>query len=158
MSHRRWVAFWLLVSLLAASCGSGSSSDQPEGTAAEIVSKVFAAAGVEPFGEAVPLTTPEEIEFFLGSTDYPPFTDTAVVQPPISIDARILYVLEVATEEEAAQVIEQLSVDIDPNRLICVTFTPDDVSIESRGSVVFMTINSDHDQKNALTEAFTTID
>jgi len=114
-------------------------------------------AGVEPFGETTTLTTDQEIEFFLGSTNYPPFTDTAVVQPMISIDARILYILKVATEKEAADVVAQLGVDVDPNRLICVAFSPDDVVIDSRGTVVFMVIDSNHDERNALAEAFKTI-
>lgn len=146
----------LLLAMLSSACSSGS--DSPAGTAAEIADKVFTEAGVEPFGEAVSLTTDQEIEFFLGSTNYPPFTDTAVVQPMINLDTRILYVLIVETESEAADVVAQLEVDVDPTRLICVTFSPDDVVIDSRGNVVFMVINSDADERDALADAYASID
>jgi hypothetical protein len=146
----------LLVVLLVSACSSGSSA--PAGTAAEIAGKVFTEAGVEPFGDTISLASDEEIEYFLGSTNYPAFTDTAVAQPMISIDARILYVLKVANEKEAAEVIDQLEVDVDPDRLICVQFSMDDVAIESRGTVVFMVIDSDHEERNALTAAFDGID
>jgi hypothetical protein len=151
----RIVFVWLVLVLLAVGCTSGSST--PAGTAAEVADKTFAAANVEPFGDTVALTTPQEIEFFLGSTNYPAFTDTAVVQPPISIDARILYILQVATEKDAAAVVKQLEVDVDPARLICVTFSMDDVVIDSRGTVVFMVIDANSDERNALAEAFKTI-
>lgn len=149
----------LLISVLlvlASACSSGTSA--PSGTAAEISDKVFAEAGVEPFGPTTALTSEQDIEYFLGSTNYPTFTDTAVAQPMISIDARILYVLEVSTEDEAAEVVTQLETDVDPARLVCVTFTPDDVVIKSRGTVVFMVIDANPDERNALAAAFDAID
>jgi len=142
--------------LLAIGCSSGSSA--PSGTAAEIANKVFAEAGVEPFGEPTSLATDQEIEYFLGSTDYPTFSDTAVVQPMISIDTRILYVLQVATDKDAATVMDQLEVDVDPDRLVCVQFSMDDVAITSRDTVVFMVIDSNHEERNALMSAFETIE
>ncbi|MCJ7832009.1 MAG: hypothetical protein MUP92_01000 [Actinobacteria bacterium] len=145
----------LVLAVFTSACSSGSSG--PTGTAAEIAANTFTEAKVEPFGETTSLTSDQEIEFFLGSTNYPPFTDSAVVQPMMSIDARIMYILEVATEKEAADVVTQLAVDVDPNRLICVVFSPDDVVIDSRGTVVFMVIDSNHDERNALAEAFKTI-
>ncbi len=38
---------------------------------AEIAQKVFDQAKVEPFGETQTLDTPEEIAYYLGSTNYP---------------------------------------------------------------------------------------
>jgi hypothetical protein len=155
-AYSRLILVSLLVAVFVSACSSGSAA--PTGTAAEIANDVFVEAAVEPFGETLALTSDQEIEYFLGSTDYPPFTDTAVVQPMISIDARILYILEVATEQEAADVVEQLRVDVDPERLICVVFSMDDVVIDSRGTVVFMVIDSNHDERNDLAEAFKTIE
>lgn len=155
-SYLRIVLAVVVLTLLASGCSSGSSA--PSGTAAEIAANVFAEAGVEPFGETVSLTTEQEIEYFLGSTNYPEFSDTAVVQPMISIDARILYILEAATEDDATAVTDQLETDVDPARLVCVQFSMDDVVINSRGTVVFMVIDSNHDERNALATAFETID
>lgn len=146
----------LVGALLVIGCSSGPSA--PSGTAADIADKVFTEAGVEPFGEATSLSTDQEIEYFLGSTDYPAFTDSAVVQPMISIDTRILYVLQVATDKEATAVMEQLEVDVDPDRLICVQFSVDDVVIAERGNVVFMVIDSNHEERNALAAAFEKIE
>jgi hypothetical protein len=50
-----------------------------------------------------------------------------------------------------------LDEDIDPQRLICVSFTMEDVVIESRGDVIFMTINSNVEQRDALVTAFAAI-
>jgi hypothetical protein len=146
----------LAVVVLSSACSSGS--DAPTGTASEIAGNVFTEAGVEPFGEPFSLNNDQEIEFFLGSTNYPTFTDTAVVQPMISVDTRILYILEVETEDEAADVVAQLEEDVDPTRLICVTFSVDDVVIDARGNVVFMVIDSDAAERTALADAFASID
>ena len=156
--RRGAIALVIIVGLLVAACSSGSGgSDAPTGTAAEIAQKVFDEAGVESFGQTQTLDSPEEISFFLGSTNYPPFVDTAVVQPMISIDARIMYVLEVSSDEEAADVVTQLGKDIDPNKLVCVTFTMDDVVIDSRGTVVFMVIDANTEERDALASAFKAI-
>jgi len=146
----------LVLAALVSACSSGA--DGPSGTASEIAEKVFVEAGVEPFGPTVSITTDQEIEFFLGSTNYPEFTDTAVAQPMISIDPRILYVLQVATKDQAAETVTQLEADIDPQRLVCVQFSPDDVVISSRGSVVFLVIDSDHAERDALAAAFEAVD
>ena len=120
--------------------------------------KVFDEAGVEPFGPPVTLETDEDIAFFLGSTNYPEFTDSAVVLPLINLDTRALYILEVETAAEAEEVMEQLEEDVDPNKLICVAFAPEDVIMDSRDTVVFMVIDSDHAERDALAEAFEAID
>ena len=146
----------LVAAALSLACSSGS--DSPTGTALEIAENVFSEASVDPFGPSLALATSDEIEFFLGSTNYPAFADTAVVQPMISLDTRMLYVLKLESDDEAADVIAQLEEDIDPTRLICVTFTHDDVVIDSRGTVVFMTINSNQDERAALVAAFAAID
>ena len=150
-------ALLLAVSLFAAACGSGGG-DAPTGTASEIAGKVFTEAGVEPFGPTTSITNDQEMEYFLGSTNYPEFSDTAIVQPMISIDARMLYILKVASDKDASAVMEQLKIDVDPTRLICVAFSEDDVTMKSRGDVVYMVIDADHDQRDALTEAFEAID
>jgi len=150
-------ALLLALSLVAAACGS-EGGDAPTGTASEIAGKVFTEAGVEPFGPTTSITNDQEMEYFLGSTNYPEFSDTAIVQPMISIDARMLYILKVASDKDASAVMEQLRIDVDPTRLICVAFSEDDVAMKSRGDVVYMVIDADHDQRDALTEAFETID
>lgn len=156
---RAFVASVVIASLLVAACTSSSGgSAAPTGTAAEIAGKIFTEAKVEPFGETRSLQSAEDITYFLGSTNYPTFSDTAVVQPMISIDARILYVLEVASDGEAADVVKQLEADVDPTKLICVTFTMEDVVIDSRGTVVFMVIDADPTERDALASAFKTID
>jgi len=135
-----------------------ASGDAPNGTASEIASNIFAEAGVEPFGGTVSIDTEESMEYYLGSTNYPPFTDSAVVEPMINIDARILYVLIVESAGDAADVVAQLEVDVDPSRLICVSFAMEDVVIDSRDNVVFMVIDSDHAERDALAAGFATID
>lgn len=150
-------ALLLALSLVAAACGS-EGGDAPTGTASEIAGKVFTEAGVEPFGPTTSITNDQEMEYFLGSTNYPEFTDTAIVQPMISIDARILYILKVATEKDAAATMDQLEEDVDPARLVCVQFSMDDVAMSSRDTVVFMVIDADHDQRNALASAFDAIE
>ena len=114
--HRSFFIALLLVVLTATACSSGGSA--PTGTAAEIAENIFAEAGVEPFGPTVALETEQDIEFFLGSTNYPPFTDSAVVQPLINVDARLVEVLVVGSSDEADEVKAQLEIDIDPTRLI----------------------------------------
>jgi len=146
----------LAIVILAAACSSGSSA--PSGTAAEIAGKVFATAGVEPFGETIALQSPDQIEYFLGSTNYPAFTDTAVVQPLINLDTRIMYVLVVGSSEEADAVVKQLDKDVDPTKLVCVQFSRDDVVVHTRDNVVFMVIDADHTERDALADAFTSID
>lgn len=148
----------LIAAALSLACSSSSGSDGPTGTASEITEQIFTEASVDPFGSTISLTTNDEIAFFLGSTNYPTFADTAVVQPMISIDTRMLYVLKLDSEQEVEDVVAQLEEDIDPERLICVTFTHDDVVIDSRGTVVFMTINSNPDERAALVAAFAAIE
>ncbi|NQU96703.1 MAG: hypothetical protein HQ548_03525, partial [Chloroflexi bacterium] len=83
---KRFVLLPLLAIILAAflaGCASGPAG--PVGTASEIVDKIFEEAGVQRFGDAQSVDTDEGMEFFLGSADYPPFADLAVVQPMISI-------------------------------------------------------------------------
>ena len=48
--------------------------------------------------------------------------------------------------------------NIDPNRVVCVTFSLEDVAIESRGDVILMTINTDAEQRTAMVDAFKSID
>lgn len=136
-------------------CAGGASA--PTGTAAEIVDRIFTQAEVEPFGMSQQITD-ENKEFYLGSLDYPEFADSVVVTPMISIDTRVLYVIKAANKGDVETIKTRLDENIDPNRLICVTFSLEDVVIESRGDVIFMTINSKPEQKTALVEAFKAIE
>lgn len=155
-SHRLALATIALILVVAGCSGPGGSSGPtgPTGDATQIVTNTFEGAAVEMWGEPISLTTDEEETFFLGSTNYPDFTSTAIVQPMISIDPRIAYVLETASEADAIATMEQLQTDIDPNKLICVSFSMADVRQERRGNVVFMVIDSDHAERDSLASAF----
>ena len=144
----------LLVILMG--CTGGESA--PTGTTAEVVDKVFTQAQVDNFGMAQPLVTDEEKEFFLGSKDYPEFADATAVMPMINIDTRVMIVIKTADKGDVADIKAKLKENIDPNRVVCVTFTLEDVAIESRGDVVFLTINTDAEQRTALVDAFQSID
>ena len=149
------VAAMLMAGVLAA-CSSGPSG--PEGTASEIADKIFTEAGVEPFGLTDTLDTDDKMNFYLGSTSYPQLADSSIVVPMINLDTRALYVLKASSEDDVDGILAQLDEDVDPNRLICVSFSLEDVVIESRGDVVFMTINSNVEQREALTTAFAAIE
>jgi len=146
-----WLATASALAVLAA-CAGGAAA--PTGTATEIIDKVFAQASVEPFGMSQSLATDEDIAFFLGSTDYPPFAEAVAVMPMISIDTRVLVIIKAADKGNVERIKAGLEENIDPNRLVCVTFSPQDVAIESRGDVILMTINTDAEQRTALVEAF----
>ena len=156
--RRATVLFFAVVMLMGAVAACSSGPSAPTGTAAEVADKIFTEAGVEAFGPMSALETADQIEFFLGSNAYPTFADSAVVQPFISIDTRMLYVLKASDEKDVDEIMTQLEEDIDPNKLICVTFSLEDVVIASRGDVIFMTINSDEEQRTALAAAFETIE
>ena len=143
--------------LIAALAACGSEEQGPTGTAAEIAEKIFVEAGVDPFGPANPIATDQDMEWLLGSTEYPEFADSVAVLPLINLDTRVLNVIMAANGDEVEDIKSALDANIDPAHLICVTFALEDVVIESRGDVVFMTINSDHDQRDALVEAFRSI-
>jgi len=136
-------------------CAGGESA--PAGTTAEIADRVFQQAGVQPFGVSEKLSA-ENMEFYLGTLDYPEFADSVVIIPMISIDTRVLYIIKAANKGDVETIKTKLDENIDPDRLICVTFSMEDVVIESRGDVIFMTINSDPEQRIALAEAFSTIE
>ena len=136
-------------------CTSGPTA--PVGTAGEIADKIFTKAGVEPFGMSQQITD-ENMEFYLGSLDYPEFADSMVVTPMINLDTRVLYIIKATNKGDVEMIKTKLDENIDPNKLVCVTFSMEDVVIESRGDIIFMTINSDADQKAALEEAFQTIE
>jgi putative lipoprotein len=132
--------------------------DALAGTAAEIADKIFAQAGVESFGMTQSLATDDAREFYLGSKDYPEFADSAAVTPMINLDTRMLHIIKAANKGDVEIIKTKLEENIDPNRLVCVTFTLEDLVIESRGLVIFMTINSDAEQRAALVAAFMTIE
>ena len=149
--------FSVFVSLLAlVGCAQGQSA--PGGTAAEVAAKVFAASGVEPFGMQQSLATDEDKEFFLGSRDYPAFSEAVAVMPMINIDTRVLVIIKAADKGDVETIKSSLRDNIDPNRVVCVTFSLEDVAIESRGDVILMTINTDAEQRDAMVQAFGSID
>jgi hypothetical protein len=150
-----YVVFATVLGLLAG-CSTGPSA--PTGTAQEIADKVFGKAGVEPFGTFQSLQADADKEFYLGSKDYPPFEDAVAALPMISIDTRVLVILKAADKGSVKDIVQQLEENIDPTRLICVTFSLDDVAIESRGDVILLTINTNEEQRKALVEAFKEID
>ena len=152
-----FVAIISMLVMVAALTGCASAEQGPEGTAAEIADKIFAEAGTDPFGNATPIATDQDMEWLLGSTEYPEFADSVSVLPMISLDTRVLNVIKAANSNEVEDIKAALEKNIDPNHLICVTFSLEDVVIESRGDVVFMTINTDHDQRDALVQAFQVI-
>ncbi|MFC1948325.1 hypothetical protein ACFLXY_10460 [Chloroflexota bacterium] len=146
----------VLIMTLLTGCTSGPSA--PAGTAAEITDSIFTQAKVEPFGMSQPLEAAQDIEFYLGASDYPDFAEAVVVLPMISIDTRVLYIIKAANKGDVETIKTKLDENIDPNKLICVTFAMEDVVIDSRGDVIFMTINSKADERTALAEAFKTIE
>ena len=154
------VGFLLLVAVLAFSiltgCTGGDSS--PSGTASEIADKVFAQSGVEKFGMSDGIQDDSKKEFYLGSKDYPAFADSVVVLPMINIDTRVLAIIKAADKGDAGEIKTKLKANIDPNRVVCVTFTLEDATIESRGDVIFLSINTDAEQRKALLDAFEEID
>ena len=107
---------------------------------------------------ATPIATDEDMQWLLGSTEYPEFADSVAVMPMINLDTRVLHVIKAANNGEVDDIKAALEKNIDPNHLVCVTFSLEDVIIASRGDVVFMTINSDADQRDALAQAFQVID
>jgi hypothetical protein len=147
--------FALVFSFSILGCAGGESA--PTGTAVDIADKIFAESGVDNFGMSQQISD-ENKEFYLGSLDYPEFADSVVVTPMISIDTRVLYVIKAANKGDIETIKTKLNENIDPNRLVCVTFALDDVVIESRGDIIFMTINSDAEQRTALAEAFRAIE
>ena len=147
-----------LVLSLAILGGCAGGETGPAGTAAEIADEIFAESGVESFGMAQDLAKAEDREFYLGSADYAEFADSVVITPMISIDTRMLYIIKAADQGDVEAINTKMEENIDPTRLICVTFHLDDVVIDSRGDVIFMTINSNAEQRASLVEAFKSIE
>jgi hypothetical protein len=154
------MALWLFVAvfLLSILVGCAGGQSAPKGTAAEIANKVFAASGVENFGMSQNLKTAEDKEYYLGSTDYPAFSEAIAVTPLINLDTRVLVIIKAADQRKVEDIKTRLRENIDPNRIVCVTFSLEDVAIESRGEVILLTINTDAEQRTAMIEAFKSID
>jgi len=155
---RLGAALSLMLVLLATHVGCASGPAGPAGTASEIADRIVAETGLERLGDARGLETDEDKLFFLGSSDYPPFADASVVQAMIRIDPRLIVVIKATNEKDVPEIKADLEKNIDPNRLICVRFSLDDVVFDSRGDVVFMAINPDAEQRVALAEAFEKIE
>ena len=154
------MAWWLLAAVfsLAILVGCAGGQSAPTGTAAEIADKVFTASGVESFGMSQNVETDEDREFYLGSRDYPAFSEAIAVMPMINLDTRVLVIIKAADKGDVEDIKTRLRENIDPNRVVCVTFSLEDVAIESRGDVILMTINTDAEQRTAMVEAFKSID
>jgi hypothetical protein len=142
--------------VILTACAGGKPA--PTGSATEIADAIFAHAQVEPFGPSEGLEDDMAKEFYLGSADYPAFADAVAVVPMINIDTRVLVVIKAADKGTVAEIKTKLEQNIDPNKVVCVTFTLEDVAIESRGDVVFLTINTDAAQRESLVEAFRNIE
>ena len=155
--RKKTVVLLILVLSLAALCACSKAEPGPAGTAAEIADNIFAASGVENFGMAQALATDADKELFLGTADYPEFADSVAIMPMINIDTRVMVILRAADQKDVEAIKASLKENIDPNRVVCVTFSLDDVAIESRGDVVFLTINTDAEQRTALVDAFKSI-
>lgn len=146
-----------MLMLAVALVACGSAEEGPSGTAPEIADKIFTEANVDPFGPAAEIIPAENMDWLLGSTDYPEFADSVAVMPLINLDTRALHVIKAANSDEVEDLMAALEHNIDPLRLVCVQFSMEDVVIDSRGDVVFVTINTDPDQRAALSEAFEAI-
>ena len=155
---KKCIALLAVFASLLALVGCAQEQSVPTGTAAEIADKVFTASGVDPFGMQQNLATDEDYEFYLGASDYPAFSEAAAVMPMINIDTRVLVILKAADKGDVEEIKDSLRENIDPNRVVCVTFSLEDVAIESRGEVILMTINTDAEQRTAMVDAFRSID
>ena len=155
---KRIIGSLVAVLLLAVLVGCAGGSAAPAGTAAEIADKIFAESQVEPFGMSQSLETDADKELFLGSADYPAFANSIAIMPMINIDTRVLVVIKAAAKADIEDIKAKLKENIDPNRVICVSFSLEDVAIENRGDVILLTINTNEEQRTALVEAFKTID
>jgi hypothetical protein len=153
------IAIWYFTAALALAILVACSGAEPGpiGTAAEIADRVFAESGVENFGMSQALATDADKELFLGTADYPEFADSVAIMPMINIDTRVMVIIRVADQKDVEAIKTSLKENIDPNRVVCVTFSLDDVAIESRGDVIFLTINTDAAQRTALVDAFNSI-
>jgi hypothetical protein len=156
MKRTLWLLLAVLLTAILVGCGGGESA--PAGTVSEIADRVFAEAQVEPFGMSQMLATDADKELFLGSADYPEFTEAIGVMPMINIDTRVLVLIKAADKGDVADIKAKLKENVDPNRVVCVTFSAEDVAIESRGDVILLTINTDTAQRAALVESFLQID
>jgi len=147
----------ILSQMILTGCGVAESA--PSGTANEIGDKIFEASGITfRAPERLSLEKDEDREFYLGSTDYPEFADSVAVVPMIRVDTRVLYIIKTSNKGDVEIIKTALKENINPDRLVCVRFSLEDVVIESRGNVIFMIINPITEEKEALAKAFRTID
>lgn len=139
--------------------GCGVVESAPSGTASEIADKIFEVSGVTfRAPERLSLEKDEDREFYLGSIDYPEFADSVAVVPMIRVDTRVLYIIEAFNKGDVEIIKTALKENINPDRLVCVRFSLEDVVIENRANVIFMIINPIAEEKEALAEAFRTIE
>ncbi|HEY93804.1 MAG TPA: hypothetical protein G4O15_02545 [Dehalococcoidia bacterium] len=158
-THKLTILLYTLILSQFVLIGCGVAESAPSGTASKIADKIFEESGVTfRAPERVTLDNDEDREFYLGSTDYPEFTDSVAVVPMIRVDTRVLYIIKATNKGDVEKIKTTLKENINPDRLVCVRFTLEDVIIESRGNVIFMIINPIPEEKEALAEAFRTIE
>ncbi len=141
-------------------CAGGKSA--PAGTAAEIADKIFAKAGVKNFGMSRTIEEDSDKYLFLRSVDYPKFVDSVGIIPTISIDTKFLVIVKAANKDDIEEIKTKLKENVVPIILVCDgtncnTFSLFDVAIESREDVIFLTIDTNAEERDSLVEAFKTI-
>jgi len=157
--YKQIFLLFTLIFLQTILTGCGVAESTPSGTASEIADKIFERSGVTfRAPERMSLDNEEDREFYLGSTNYPEFVDSIAVVPMIRVDTRVLYIIKATNKSDVGKIKTVLEENINPDRLVCVRFSLEDVVIESRGNVIFMIINPIPEEKEALAEAFRTID
>lgn len=110
-------------------------------TASAILQDVINGSEVEFGGSMEDVITEDNMQWYLGSNDYPEFLDSAVYTPMMNVDVSLMVVLKVELDEVDALKASILE-NIDPNRLVCVTFDLEtDVVIDSYGDTVILIIN-----------------
>ena len=157
--YRQIFLLFTLIFLQTIITGCGIAESTPSGTASEIADKIFEVSGVAfRAPERLSLEKDDDREYYLGSTDYPEFADSIAVVPMIRVDTRVLYIITASNKGDIEIIKTALKENINPDRLVCVRFSLEDVVIMSRGNVIFMIINPVAEEKEALAEAFRTIE
>lgn len=110
-------------------------------TASEILNKMINDSGAEFGGGFETVIDENNMMTYLGSADYPAFKDSAVYAPMMSIDVTLLVVVQAENIEDVDTIVEMMIENIDPHRLICVSFEYEDVAIPHMGDTVALIIN-----------------
>ncbi len=128
-----------------AACGSteeapegGSTAVTVEGTALEIIEKIYAEKAVELglMTMAFADLDPEMIPSFTGLADDSKLADGAVSEPMMGSQAYSLVVVKVNEGESAEAVAQEMAAGIDPAKWVCVQ--ADDVVVAAYGDTVML--------------------